>query len=110
MRAQALNRNLNRSSASTFRLRLRLRLRLGSKDFHRLQNPPDPGNLMRAKQIRLAERRQHREERFRAAYFLAEELECVRQRVANRKTQGPQPKRVEEHRHLLPYAHCAVLA
>ena len=49
-----------------------------SEDPHRIQHRLDARDFVRAKQIRFTQRRQHREERLGAAYFVAEILERVR--------------------------------
>ena len=64
---------------------------------------------MRAEQVGLAQRSQHREERFSAAHFLAEILERVRQCVADGETQRSQAEAVQENVHLMAHPHGAVL-
>src|SRR5205807_2564909 len=66
-------------------------------------------HLVRAEKVRLAQCRQHSEERLGAAHLLAEILERMGQRVANREAQRAQPEGVQKNRHLMPNAHRAVL-
>src|SRR6266436_4516900 len=78
-------------------------------DSEGLQHRPDARHFVRAKQVGLAQRGQHGKERLRTTHLLAEILEGVRQRVANRKTQRPQPERIQENRHLVAHPYRAVL-
>ena len=64
---------------------------------------------MGAEQISLAQRGQHGEKRFGTAHLVAEILKGMRQRVADWKSQRPQPECVQENVHLMPHAHHAVL-
>src|SRR5262252_5963412 len=49
-----------------------------SENLHCFQHRPDARHLVRAEQIRLAERRQHRKIRLAAAHFVAEVFKCMR--------------------------------
>jgi len=64
---------------------------------------------MGAKQIRLAQRGQHREKWFRTTHFLAKIFKGVWQRVTYRITQRPQSKRMQKRPHLMLHPHRAVL-
>src|SRR5436190_4118485 len=80
-----------------------------SKGSHRLQHRPYSGNFMRAEQIGFTQRSQHRKKGFRASHFFAEVFERVRQCMADRKTERPQPERIEKNLHLMAHALGAVL-
>src|SRR5687768_8618671 len=67
------------------------------------------GNFVGAKQIGFSEGGQHCEERLGAPDFLAEVLECMRQRVAYRKPERAQTKRAQKYVQLVLHAHGAVL-
>src|ERR1035437_8782579 len=62
------------------------------KDPQRIEHCLDAGDFMRAEQVGLAQRGQQGEEGFRAAHFLAEILEGMRQGVADREAQRAQPE------------------
>ena len=64
---------------------------------------------MGAEHIGPAQRGQHGEKRLGTTHLVAEILKGMRQRVADWKSQRPQPERVQENRHLVLYAHRAVL-
>src|SRR6266511_1886894 len=53
----------------------------------RVQHSLDARHFVGAEQVRLAQRGEHREKRLGAADLLAEILESMRQRVANRETE-----------------------
>ena len=64
---------------------------------------------MGAKKVCLAQRGQQGEKGLGATHFLAEILERVRHRMANREAERAQPERVQEHLHLVANPHRAVL-
>src|SRR4051794_37105405 len=81
----------------------------GSESTHRLEHGARARNFVSAKQVRLAQRGQHGEERFGATHFLTKEFKRVCQGVADRESERAQSECIEEDAHLMAHAHRAVL-
>src|SRR5438093_3256223 len=64
---------------------------------------------MGAKQVRFAKRRQYGKKTLGRAHLFAKIFKRVRQRMANGKSERPQPEGMEKHRHLVTDAPGAIL-
>src|SRR5947208_10540737 len=64
---------------------------------------------MRAEQVGFSQRGQHGEKGFRTSDLFPKVFERVRQGMADRKTERPQPERIQKDAHLVAHANRAVL-